>query len=122
MKSILLIINIIFLASCTKELKYTKEQLYDKAKAAEPSTTFLMPKSISEGVHCSNYPEGCISGHTVQVRKLEFIGVEFMTEEQAKFAAKKVRGYYVRNWLLDDVTGEPLLEEFVVKSLEAKKP
>ena len=118
----ILILNIIFIASCTKELKYTKEQLYDKAKAADASTTFLMPKSISEGVHCTDYPEGCISGHTVQVSKLNFIGVEFGTEEQAKFAAKKVRGYYVRNWLLDDVTGEPTLEEFVVKSLEAKKP
>jgi hypothetical protein len=28
----------------------------------------------------------------------------------------------VRNWLLDDVSGEPLLERFVEKSLEAKKP
>ena len=41
---------------------------------------------------------------------------------KAKFAAKKVRGFYVRNWMLDDVTGEPVLEKFVQESLEAKKP
>lgn len=122
MKLILLNLSLLLLASCTKELKYTKEQLFDMAKAADASTTFVMPRSISEGVHCSDYPEGCVSAHTVQVRHLNFIGVEFMTEEQAKFAAKKVRGYYVRNWLLDDVTGEPTLEAFVEKSLEAKKP
>lgn len=122
MKLLLLTLNFILIASCTKELKYTKEQIYDLAKAADASTTFIMPRSMSEGVNCTDYPEGCISAHTVQVRQLSFIGVEFANEEQAIFAAKKVRGYYLRNWLLDDVTGEPILEEFAVKSLEAKKP
>jgi hypothetical protein len=122
MKSFLVILSFLMFASCTKELKYTKEQLYDMAKAADASTTFILPRSMEEGVNCTDYPEGCVSAHTVQVQKLNFIGVEFLTEEQAKFAAKKVRGYYSRNWLFDDVSGEPTLEKFVVKSLEAKKP
>ncbi len=92
------------------------------AKDADATTTFILPRSMEEGVHCTDYPEGCMSAHTVQVQNLNFIGVEFLTEEQAKFAAKKLRGYYSRNWLFDDVTGEPTLEKFVVKSLEAKKP
>jgi hypothetical protein len=45
-----------------------------------------------------------------------------MTEAQAISAAKKFRGYYARNWLFDDVTGEPVLEKFVTEKLEAKKP
>ena len=122
MKSFLTLFFILLFASCTKELKYSKEELYFKARAADPTTTFILPRTMTEGVHCGDYPEGCISAHTVQVQKLDFIGVEFMTEEQAKFAAKKVRGYYVRNWMLDDVTGEPMLEKFVQESLEAKKP
>jgi hypothetical protein len=56
------------------------------------------------------------------VRKLELIAVEFETEEQAKAAARKFRGWYTRNWLLDDVTGEPALEDFVSRHLEAKRP
>ncbi len=110
------------LSSCTKELKYSKEELYAKAKAADDSTTFILPKTMQDGVQCSAYSEGCMSAHTVQIQKLDFIAVEFMTEEQAILAAKKVRGYFVRNWLLDDVTGEPKLETFVVESLKAKKP
>lgn len=122
MKSLSLFFIAFWLGSCTKEVKYTKEQLYAKAVAADSSVTFVLPKSIGEGVSCSSYTEGCLSAHTVQVRQLEMIAVEFMTEEQAKFAAKKVRGYYAHNWLFDDVRGEPVLEKFVTESLEAKKP
>ena len=109
-------------ASCTKEVKYTKEELYFKAIAADPGMTFVLPKNLDEGIHCSDYSEGCLSGHTVRLQNLEIIVVEFMTEEQAIYAAKKYRGYYLRNWFLDDVTGEPVLEKFVTEKLEAKRP
>jgi hypothetical protein len=122
MKSCLIIFLILLFASCTKELKYSKEQLFAKARKADSSTTFILPKSMTEGVSCSDYPPGCLSAHIVEVQKLELIAVEFTNEEQAKFAAAKMRGYFVRNWLLDDVTGEPNLERFVTESLEAKKP
>lgn len=113
---------ILFLFSCTKELKYTKEEMLAMAQKADASATFVLPKNMSEGIHCSDYPEGCVSGYTVKVQNLDFIAVEFMHEEQALYAAKKVRGYYLRNWLFDDVTGEPVLERFMTTSLEAKKP
>lgn len=91
------------------------------ARKQDPSVTLVLPRSISEGIHCSEYSEGCLSGHTVKVRGLDLIAVEFDTEEQAKYAAKKYRGFYLRNWLLDDVTGEPVLEEFAL-GIGAKKP
>lgn len=109
-------------ASCTKEVKYTKEALLKKAQQADSSVTLILPNSLTEGVSCSDYTEGCLSAHIVRVQKLDLIAVEFQTEAQAQFAAKKVRGYYVRNWLMDDVTGEPILEKFVTEKLEAKKP
>ena len=109
-------------ASCTKELKYTKEELYAKAVAAEPSTSFVLPRTMSEGVTCAEYTGGCIAAHIVKIKNLDLIAVEFMTEADAIYAAKKFRGFYVRNWLLDDVTGEPVLEQFVTEKLEAKRP
>ena len=118
----ILILLSILTASCTKEVKYTKEALLAKAQEADPSVTVILPKSISDGVQCSDYSEGCISAHIVKIKNLEMIAVEFEKESDAVFAAKKFRGYYVRNWLLDDVTGEPILEKFVVEKLEAKKP
>ena len=122
MKLLSFLITSFILSGCTKELKYSKEQLYSKALKADSSVTFILPKNLTDGVHCTDYTEGCVAGHNVQVRKLDFIAVEFMTEAQAKYAAKKVRGYYSRNWLFDDVAGEPILERFVTEHLEAKKP
>lgn len=109
-------------ASCTKEVRYSKEELYAKAVAADATTSFVIPKSISQGASCSDYTEGCLSAHIVKVQNLEMIAVEFMTEKDAIYGAKKFRGYYLRNWLLDDVAGEPVLEKFVTEKLEAKKP
>lgn len=109
-------------ASCTKEVKYSKEALFKKAQDAEPSVTVILPKNLAEGIHCSEYSEGCLAGHTVRVKNLDMIAVEFNTEAEAIYAAKKFRGYYFKNWLFDDVTGEPELEKFVVEILQAKKP
>jgi hypothetical protein len=110
-------------ASCeTKELKYNKEELYIKAWKADPTVSFVLPKSITEGVTCDDYGEGCLSAHIVKVKNLELIAVEFMTEANAIYASKKFRGYYTRNWMFDDVTGEPSLEKFVSEHLEAKRP
>lgn len=117
----LLIFCAFLLSACKEEVKYSKEELYAKAKAADSSTTFILPKGINAGPNCGEYTEGCVATHIVQVQNLELIGVEFMTEEQAIYAAKKVNGYYIRNWMLDDVTNEPTLERFA-KLIEAKKP
>lgn len=116
------IILSILSASCTKEVRYSKEELLKKAQAGDSTVQLILPKSMNEGVSCSNYTDGCISGHTVKVQNLELIAVEFATEAQAKYGAKKIRGYYTANWVFDDVTGEPVLEEFVSRVLEAKKP
>ncbi len=109
-------------AACTKEVKYSKEALLAKAQAADSTVQLILPRSMNDGISCSAYTEGCVSGHTVKVKNLDMIAVEFMTEQQAKYAAKKIRGYYVGNWIFDDVTGEPILEEFVSRVLDAKKP
>jgi hypothetical protein len=118
---ILLLLSILA-AACTKELKYSKEGLLSLALKADPSVSIQLPKSITEGISCTEYSTGCLSAHLVKVKGLDFIAVEFMSESEAMLAAKKFRGYYVRNWLMDDVMGEPELEKFVVEGLGGKKP
>lgn len=109
-------------ASCTKEVKYSKEALLAKAKAVDPSITVILPKTMAAGVTCAEYSEGCLSAHIVRIKNLDLIAVEFMSQGEAILAAKKFRGYYTHNWMLDDVSGEPVLEKFVTEHLEAKKP
>ncbi|HXH31028.1 MAG TPA: hypothetical protein VNJ01_09470 [Bacteriovoracaceae bacterium] len=109
-------------AACTKELKYSKEELLAKAVAADPTATVILPRSMEEGVSCDAYTAGCLSAHTVKVKELDLIAVEYATQDQAIAGAKKFRGYYTRNWLLDDVAGEPILERFATEILKAEKP
>lgn len=109
-------------ASCTKEVKYSKEALLALAQKADPTVTAVLPKTMATGISCSDYSTGCLSAHIVRVKGLELIAVEYMSREDAIASAKKFRGYYIRNWMLDDVTGEPILEGFVVKELKAQKP
>ena len=119
----LLFIGFLFLtASCEKEEIYSKEVLLKLAQAADPSVSVILPRSMQEGVSCSDYPEGCLSAHIVRVKGLDMIAVEYANNKDAVYAAKKVRGFYIRNWLLDDVKGEPNLEKFVTEKLEAKMP
>jgi hypothetical protein len=117
-----MLLSSILSVSCTKELKYTKEELLKLAQSADSSVTVILPKTMADGVQCTDYSQGCLSAHIVKVKNLELIAVEFMTEADALYAAKKFRGFYIRNWLLDDVTGEPELEKFVTDHLQAKKP
>ncbi len=74
-------------------------------------------------VVCSQYGAGCIkgSGKRVLVRKVELIVIQFNTEEDAKKEAARLGQWYARNWLLDDVHNEPVLEDFVVRAFKAKK-
>lgn len=117
----LLILSILS-ASCTKEVKYSKEHLLSLAQAGDPSVTVILPRSMAEGVNCSEYTDGCLSAHIVKVKGLELIAVEFESQEDAVFAAKKYRALYTHNWIFDDVTGEPILEKFVMEKLKAQKP
>lgn len=112
----------ILAASCTKELKYSKEELLKKAQAADPSVSLILPDKLTGAVFCSDYPAGCLSAHIVRVQGLDLIAVEFETAEKAEYAAKKIRGFYLRNWVFDDVRDEPVLEKFVTEKLQAKRP
>lgn len=121
MKFLPLLIVLIFV-SCSKEVRYSKEALLKKAQAADPSVTVILPSNMNEGVQCSEYTPPCISGHVVSVKGIEMLALEYGSEKEAKEVARKYKAYYTGNWIFDDVTGEPLLENFVSENLGAKKP
>ncbi len=114
---------LLVLVSCSKKLPvtYTKEELLDMCRAADPGCTLVLPRNLDEGVHCDDYSEGCHSGHLVKAKDLPFIAVEFFTPEDAYRSAQKIHGYYIRNWVFDDVKGEPQLERFVKETFKASR-
>lgn len=116
------LIFLFILAGCSKsEPNLEREQILAMARKGDPKLEIVLPKTISEAVvDCNHYEPKCQNGYKVIVMGLEMIGLYYLSQDDAKTAAKKIKGYRTRNWVFDDVTGEPILERFVKKHLEAQ--
>lgn len=113
----------ILLISCSSSEPdtYSREEMMNMAKAGDPDLTIVLPKSIAHAtVKCSDYKPSCRYGYKVIVKKLEMAVLFYENSADALKAAKRIRGYTSRNWVLDDVRGEPVLERFSIKYLKAK--
>lgn len=94
--------------------------MYKLGKKIDPKLELVLPKDIDSGVKCSQYGTGCLGGVEVKHRDISMIFVEYENSKQSLDFAKTIGAYHIRNWLIDDVQGEPVLEEFVKKAFQAK--
>ena len=124
---LLLLTNFLFV-SCEKKT-YSEIDLLKLTQKVEPSFDFLSdvikPETMDGGVKCEDYggiKVGCNYGKRVRIRKVIFIILNMQTEEHAKKLAENLDLYYVRNWVFDDVAGEPVLESFVEEAYGAIRP
>jgi len=113
--------------SCTKKAPtWSPQEMWFHALEQDPSIE-LVPIPNHEPhrrVLCQNYVKaGCMlgTGKRVKVRKIELLVIQYNTPKSACLAAKVIGQWYARNWLLDDVTNEPVLESYVTKVFSAKK-
>ncbi|MCK5884593.1 MAG: hypothetical protein KAG61_12955 [Bacteriovoracaceae bacterium] len=113
----------LFLFSCSSKVEnWTKLDIYKKAIVVEPTLDFILPKDLASGIQCRDYPPGCLRGMQAKLRRVLITAVEFKNEEAAKKAAFHINQFYARNWVFDDVTGEPVLESFVRQAFGAIRP
>ena len=63
--------------------------------------------------------QGCKKVFEVQVDMLILRCVEFDTVKSAQKEAFKLKEYSFKNWLFDEVSGEPPLEKFVKEAFGA---
>ena len=91
-------------------------------REGDPDLEVLVPPSISQPlVHCGDYLPPCQVGYKVKIKNMEVTGLLYDEQEDALKSAKSMRGYHLRNWAFDNVTGEPILERFFETHLGAKK-
>ena len=96
-------------------------ELLELARNAESDISLVVPKSIDQKlVHCDLYVPQCLSGYKVKVKGIEVTALMYDKFEDAYKAARRVNGYWFKNWAFDDVKGEPVLERFVQKAFDAK--
>lgn len=119
---ILLPLSTSLLFSCSKkkevvELKYTLEEFNHLAH--ETSN-----ESGSKGPNFSEYSPGVnlLESKALVYKRLPFYAVSFEHVEQARLEALRLNQYYSRNWLFDRVEGEPILEDYVIKTFQAINP
>lgn len=110
-------------ASCTKkEVIYTKEDMLALApQEGSEKVEILLARNLNDVIPCSNYGEGCLSVHRLRAKNLEFLAIEFTDGALARQAALRIRGWTVKNWLFDDVEGEPVLMRWLEQHYQGER-
>jgi len=115
--------------SCEK-----KDELVDRfqmLKLAQKIDSTIKPvlaEDLNSGPRCKGkggklfYGKGCVRAIEVKVGLLKMVCVEFLSYQEAYNEAKRLKQWYYKNWLFDEVHGEPVLEGFLKKTYGAKGP
>ncbi len=132
MNKVIGLILLLGLASCScskEEVLLGPIDMWKKAESFDPKIELVFIPDTPEGqtkrVLCGHYrKEGCVagSGKRIKVRLVELITLQYEHTKQACLAAQEIGQWYAYNWVFDDVTNEPVLEDYVVKAFDAKKP
>ena len=94
----------------------------DIAKKADSTFSPILADKIGGGPKCKGeapslaYGKGCLKVFRVKVRELDFVAVEFDNAKNAKRESSRLNQPYYKNWLFDEVQGEPPLEDFIKKA------
>lgn len=114
------------LFSCSENDVYTPIEMFSMAYKFDNTIEEVRigVKEADRHLDCKDYPEGCIPGSPkrFKIRLVEMIVVQYLSTKAACVAAAKTGQWHARNWLFDDVTNEPVLEDFVKKVYNAKNP
>lgn len=127
MREIFLIFLLIF-ASCSEDETIDRLSLLSLAKSADPTFSIVLAEKLGGGPTCDgeaptlSYGKGCQKVFRAKVKELEFAFIEFDNPENAILDAKRLNQFYYKNWVIDEVTNEPPIEEFVKKAFGAKRP
>jgi len=116
-------ISLSFLAvliTCTAK-NVEQYEIIELGKKVDPDFHLILPGVNDLPVSCEPYGPGCQLGIRVQHQYLSFIMISYLKPEQAQAAAEELGQYYYRNWLIDQVAGEKILERFVEQAYHAQK-
>jgi hypothetical protein len=114
----------LFFISCFDESvpNYSRDEMLGFARAGDPTMEIKVGTIDKALVSCGEYKFPCKIGYMVVIKRLEMKALYYETQQEALESAKFLKAYRARNWVFDDVIGEPILERFVQKHLHAEKP
>ena len=109
------------LVSCGNDMHYTRRQFYQLGRAHDPNFSVVVDEEMRDWARCFDYGQGCVETFTAIYQGVSFVCVQYERAEQAQYSARALNAYLVKNWLLDQVRGEPTLEQFVIKAWGATR-
>jgi uncharacterized membrane protein YgcG len=128
LKSVFFLIccSVLFFSCSKKHDEHGKKYTFDELMALSIDAVEL-PKKVEDGGIPIDYSQYAASASQIEsrgfrYRKLLFWAISFETEEDARKEAVRLNQYYSRNWLFDQVDGEPILEDYVIIRYGAINP
>jgi len=121
--SLCLLLSLI-LYSCNEEeikLNYSRDEMLGWARSADPTMQIKVGTIDKALVDCKDYKIRCRIGYMVVIKRLYMKALYYESQIDARESARRLKAYRSRNWVFDDVRGEPILERFVVDNLKAEK-
>lgn len=116
---VFLTLSILLLSSGCKKREYEAKELWIMAKKIDSGLAMALPDKEYPEVFCPIYGAGCMYTIRVKLKGLTMLVVRFDNEEHAKRAAVKLDGFYKYNWMFDEITTEPILQDFVIRAFGA---
>lgn len=120
MRLFLFFITLFSFLSCSEEF-YSPEDIYNLIRKGDPTVKAVTVKINKGLVNCQDYKPACDNAFVVQVKGMNVLFLHYSNQEDAYKSAVNIQGFVTRNWAIDDVTGEPILESFMMKYLGARK-
>jgi hypothetical protein len=119
--SFLFFVILLYGCSCNSEPpNISQKEMHEMIKDADPTMKIEISTDISKAlVDCREFTPNCRIGYRVIVKGLEVNALYYEEQKEAKMAAKRIRGFYLRNWVFDQVKGEPILERFFSEKIKA---
>lgn len=125
LSSIIVFFSLLISFACSK-----KEVVVERLKADElikslgPVVELKKDDPRSVPFRLEYYGPGLVpdSYKILSYRDLGFLAVEFESEEAAKNEALRLKQYYHKNWLFDEVANEPSLEDLIIYKIHAVNP
>lgn len=116
---------VFFFSSCSKKSEAPPRlKVEELVKALGPVKELKKGDPIAVPFRQEYYGVGVVpdSYKVLAYKDIAFLVVEFETEEMASNEAKRLKQYFHKNWLIDEVTGEPSLEDLIRYKLKAVNP
>lgn len=119
----LLVLFSIFISCNSKESlpNYSKDDMLEMAQKVDPNMQVIIGSIEKAAVTCTDYKYPCKIGYLIKLKGLELKVLYYESQENALKSARHIKGFRARNWVFDDVRGEPILERAVVNGLDGKK-